>query len=102
MSVPTATIEPSTRKATMTTTFDNKVEILAEIFVDENPEWDNYRKFHNLGLPYAYGVVMGYFEPTEGVTRFIEQTWDWTIADHKIEDKGFESFEDLLLAIQQA
>jgi len=82
----------------METSFDNKCEILAEIFLDykDDEEFDDFRKYNDLGLPLAYAIAKGIVSKTGKAETFINETFDLLLAGLDLEDTGFESIEDLL------
>jgi hypothetical protein len=80
----------------MATTFDNKVSILVEVLQNEEPQWQDFINYNNLGLPFAYGVQRGWFPAGEDVTRLIEKTFDILLQVLDIEtDTGFEELEEM-------
>ena len=81
----------------MATAFEDKVSILVEVLQNEDPQWQEFINFNNLGLPYAYGVQRGFFPAGEDVTRLINRTFDILLEVMGIEeDGGFDTFQDLL------
>lgn len=81
----------------MATAFEDKVSILVEVLQNEEPQWQEFINFNNLGLPYAYGVQRGFFPAGEDVTRLINRTFDILLEVLSIEeDGGFETLQDLL------
>lgn len=80
-----------------TTAFEDKVSILVEVLQNEQPEWQEFINYNNLGLPFAYGVQRGWFPAGEDVTRLINKTFDILLEVMGIEeDGGFDTFQDLL------
>lgn len=80
-----------------TTAFEDKVSILVEVLQNEEPQWQEFINFNNLGLPYAYGVQRGFFPAGEDVTRLINRTFEILLEVLSIEeDGGFETLQDLL------
>jgi hypothetical protein len=80
-----------------TTSFENKVGILAHLFLHYADE-DNLKDFveyNDLGLPFAYGVQtkMITLEPTG--KAFVEEAFDLLISALGIEDTGFDSWDDI-------
>jgi hypothetical protein len=80
----------------MATTLENKISILVEVLQNEEPKWNEFINFNNLGLPYAYGVQRGFFPAGDDVTRLIEKTFGVLLQVLSIdEDRGFETLEEM-------
>ena len=83
----------------METSFDNKCEILADIFINyrDDEEFTDFREYNDLGLPLAYAIANGIVSKTSKAETFIGETFALLLAGLGIdEDTGFESIEDLL------
>jgi hypothetical protein len=82
----------------METSFDNKCEILADIFINyrDDEEFTDFREYNDLGLPLAYAIANGIVSKTSKAETFIGETFDLLLAGLDLEDTGFESIEDLL------
>lgn len=81
------------------TTYEDKVSILAELWIDYRND-ENYQEFfeyNDLGLPLAYAVDNAIVESTEVAAKYIEETFDLLLSALDIEeDHGFESIDELL------
>jgi hypothetical protein len=82
----------------METSFDNKCEILADIFINyrDDEEFADFREYNDLGLPLAYAIANGIVSKTSKAETFIGETFALLLAGLDLEDTGFESIEDLL------
>lgn len=83
----------------MTTTFENKASILADIWIQYRGEdvWEDFIEYNDMGLPLAYAVANGLATVETIGQKFIEETFDILLAEFDItEDIGFESLQDVL------
>ena len=82
----------------MTTTFDNKANILADLWVsyrtDEN--FADFIEYNDLGLPLAYAYANGIVELEDKAKEFIEEAFQLLLAGLSQEDTGFDTLEQLL------
>ena len=81
---------------TSTTSFDNKVKIIAELSKTKNERAKDFGEYANIGVPLAYLYEMGYVEVTEKFTKEIEDTFWEFLADCSIPDTGFTSLAEIL------
>jgi hypothetical protein len=82
------------------TTFENKCEILADIWLNyrDDAEFTDFIEYNDLGLPLAYAISSGIVESTDRAKSFIEETFELLLAGLEIEDTGFEDLEEVLEA----
>jgi hypothetical protein len=84
----------------MTTTFfENKADILAELWLDyrDNTEFTDFIQYNDLGLPLAYAFANGIIDkPTPMLEQFINETFSLLLAGLSVEDVGFEVLDDIL------
>jgi len=82
----------------MTTDFSNKISILAELWMNyrEDDHLDDFMEYNDLGLPLAYLLMNEIVLATEQSVIYIEETFDLLLSALSIEDKGFESLDELL------
>jgi hypothetical protein len=82
----------------MTTTFSNKCEILADLWLNyrDDEEFKDFVEYNDLGLPLAFFISNEMVEPKERATTFINETFDLLLAGIGIEDTGFENLDELL------
>jgi len=82
----------------MATTFDNKANILAELWIsyrtDEN--FADFMEYNDLGLPLAYAYANGIVELEDKAKSFIEEAFDLLLDGMNQEDTGFDTLEQLL------
>lgn len=96
--------EPLLHKVTVTivpntpTSFDTRVEILAEFYTnystDEN--WETFAKENDLGLPLAYSLHNNIISNNQQVVRLVNETFDNLLAETGIEDTGDTSLDEIL------
>jgi hypothetical protein len=82
----------------MTTDFSNKISILAELWMNyrEDDHLDDFMEYNDLGLPMAYLLMNEIVLPTEQSVIYIDETFDLLLSALSVEDKGFESLDELL------
>ncbi len=81
------------------TTFDNKTQILADLWLNYkgDTEFADFIEYNDLGLPLAYAISAGIVPATDRAREFVEETFALLLAGMDItEDTGFESLDDLL------
>ena len=81
------------------TTFDNKCNILSELWVDYRDEADlqDFISYNDLGLPLGFLVSENLATPSQRAKDMIEETFVLLLASLEVEDAGFESFDELML-----
>lgn len=84
----------------MTTDFSNKISILAELWMNyrEDDHLDDFMEYNDLGLPLAYLLMNEIVLATDQSVIYIDETFDLLLGALSIEDKGFESLDELLAA----
>jgi hypothetical protein len=83
----------------MTTSFNNKAIILADLWADykHEDEFKDFIEYNDLGLPLAYMISNEIVKPTVIAERFVNETFELLLAALEIpEDTGFETLDDLL------
>jgi hypothetical protein len=82
----------------MTTDFSNKISILAELWMNyrEDDHLDDFMEYNDLGLPLAYLLMNEIVLATEQSVIYIDETFDLLLSALSVEDKGFESLDELL------
>lgn len=88
----------------MTTTFANKVNILADLWLNyrEDDEFTDFIEYNDLGLPLAYAYANGILTQIEGQAEmFIDEAFSLLLAGLEIEDEGFDSLDHLLGASEE-
>jgi hypothetical protein len=82
----------------MTTTFDNKANILADLWVSyrNDVNFSDFIEYNDLGLPLAYAYANGIVELEDKAKEFIEEAFQLLLAGLNQEDTGFDTLEQLL------
>jgi hypothetical protein len=85
----------------MTTTFENKTSILADVWLNyrNDTEFVDFIGYNDLGLPLAYAISESIVDTTELATNFVNETFDLLLAGLGIEDKGFEHLDDVMSSV---
>jgi len=94
----TAAKPAKSRKKKTPTSFENKLAILADLWLNHryDEQFLDFVEYNDLGLPLAYAVSEGIVTSTDVAEGFISETFDLLISGMGIdEDTGFESMEDL-------
>jgi hypothetical protein len=85
----------------MATTFSNKCDILAELWLNykDDEDFAEFVKYNDLGLPLAYVLATEIVEPTPKAEAFVNETFDLLLAGLSTEDteEGFSSLDDVIL-----
>lgn len=81
-----------------TTPFSNKIEILADLWMNyrDDDDFRDFFEYNDLGLPLAYLLNSKVVETTPMAEGFINETFDLLLAGMETEDTGFENLDDLL------
>jgi hypothetical protein len=79
-------------------TFENKITILAELWMNYRDDEDlqDFVEYNDLGLPLAYFLVNEIVLPTSQSELYINETYDLFIASLQVADKEWESLDELL------
>ena len=78
--------------------FQNKITILSELWMNyrDDQELEDFINYNDLGLPLAYFLMNEIVLPTEQSEVYINETYDLLIASLTVEDKQWESLDELL------
>ena len=78
--------------------FQNKITILAELWMNyrDDQELEDFINYNDLGLPLAYFLMNEIVLPTEQAEVYINETYDLLIASLTVEDKRWESLDEML------
>jgi hypothetical protein len=81
------------------TTFDNKCNILAELWIDyrEDPEFEDFVSYNDIGLPLAFMAAEGLVSLTDTARSLINESYTLLLTSMEIEDTGFDTLDDLML-----
>jgi hypothetical protein len=87
----------------MATTFDNKTQILADLWLNyrQDEGFADFVEYNDIGLPLAYAVANGIVKTTDVATRFIDETFDLLLASLGFEDLTFEDLDELLGSVDE-
>ena len=79
-------------------TFENKITILAELWMNyrDDAELEDFIEYNDLGLPLAYLLMNEIVLPTSQSEIYINETYDLFIASLTVEDKEWTSLDELL------
>ena len=82
------------------TTYEAKCEILGELWIQykHDEEFEDFIEYNDLGLPLAYAISGGIVHSTPIAENFIEETFELLLSGLEMEDEGFDSLEDILIA----
>jgi len=83
----------------MNTTFENKAEILADLWLNYKSDeaFEDFIEYNDLGLPLAYAFANQIVAKTDKLEKFIDETFDLLLSALEVEeDTGFESLDELL------
>jgi hypothetical protein len=78
--------------------FENKITILAELWMNyrDDEGLQDFVEYNDLGLPLAYFLTNEIVLPTPQSELYINETYDLLIASLTVEDKQWESLDELL------
>ncbi len=78
--------------------FENKVTILAELWMNyrDDEALQDFVEYNDLGLPLAYFLMNEIVAPTDQTHIYINETYDLLIASLTVEDRQWESLDELL------
>jgi hypothetical protein len=62
----------------------------------EDDHLDDFMEYNDLGLPMAYLLMNEIVLPSEQSEVYINETFDLLLSALSIEDKGFQSLDELL------
>jgi hypothetical protein len=79
-------------------TFENKITILAELWMNYRDDEDlqDFLDYNDLGLPLAYLLMNEIVLPTSQSEIYINETYDLLIASLTVEDREWQSLDGLL------
>jgi len=81
------------------TTFDNRCNILAELWVDYREEEDlkDFVSYNDLGLPLAFAIAEDLAKPNPRAVEIINETFDMLLMSLEVEDNGFQNLDELMV-----
>jgi hypothetical protein len=83
------------------TTYAAKCRILGAIHIEYKKDhgFSNFAEMNDLGIPLAYFISAGIVETTPEAMGYINETWLDFLITIGLEDIGFETMPDVLLAL---
>jgi hypothetical protein len=85
------------------TTYENKYNILAEIWLGyrQDEQFTDFVEYNDLGLPLAYAIANRIVPSSDKAKVFVEETFALLLAGLEIEeDTGFETMDDVLSSVE--
>ena len=88
--------------ATAGNTFENKVTILAELWMNyrDDEQLKDFIEYNDLGLPMAYFLMNELVLPTQQSEVYINETYNLLLASLGADDVEYESLDELLGAAE--
>jgi hypothetical protein len=82
--------------------FDNKVSILAELWMNyrDDEQLKDFIEYNDLGLPMAYFLMNELVLPTQQSEIYINETYNLLLASLGVDDVEYESLDELLGAAE--
>jgi len=79
-------------------TFENKITILAELWMNYRDDEDlqDFVEYNDLGLPLAYFLMNEIVLPTSQSELYINETYDLFIASLQVADREWKSLDEVL------
>ena len=86
----------------MMTNFTSRVTILAELWMNyrEDDQLIDFIEYNDIGLPLAYLLTNEIVLPTNEATIYIDETFNLLLASLGLEDRGFESLDEMLGSVE--
>lgn len=81
------------------TTFENKCNILSELWMDyrDEPDFKDFVSYNDLGLPLGFLISENVVTPNPRAKDMIEETFVLLLATLEVDDAGFTTLEELML-----
>ena len=88
--------------ATAGNTFENKITILAELWMNyrDDEQLKDFIEYNDLGLPMAYFLMNELVLPTQQSEVYINETYNLLLASLGADDVEYESLDELLGATE--
>jgi len=82
----------------MATTFSNKCAILSDLWMNyrDDEGMQDFVEYNDMGLPLAYFIDSDIVTPKDQARMFVEETFNLLLGALDIEDKEFESLNQML------
>lgn len=80
-----------------TTSFSNKCEILADIWLNhrEDPDLKDFIEDNDIGIPLGYILSEKLAEPIAESVKYIEQTFSLLLTKLELDDLGWNYFDEM-------
>lgn len=87
----------------LSTTSEAKADILGDLWVGyrDKETFTDFIEYSDLALPLAYCISNKIVDATPKAQMFIDESWSLLLEALGVEDEGFDTFEDLLIASGQ-
>lgn len=87
----------------MPNNIENKVSILSELWMNfrDDSSFKDFIEYNDLGLPLAYIILNDLADMNDKTGMYIEETYNLFVAALDIEDKEWESLDQMLEAASQ-
>lgn len=84
------------------TPYETQCDILSDLWIEykNDKEFEDFIQYNDLGLPLAYAISNGIVSSTDLAKSFITETFSVLLGGFDIEDTGFDSLEDIIVATQ--
>lgn len=81
------------------TTFENRCNILGELWIDYRDEEDleEFITYNDLGLPLAFSIAEDLVKPTPRAVEMINESFNMLLISLEVEDNGFETLDELMV-----
>jgi hypothetical protein len=82
----------------LTTLPQKKITILSELWMKYRDEeaFQEFMEYNDIGLPLSYFIDSGIVEPSPRADLYLSETFDMLLASLELEDKGFETLDEML------
>ena len=79
---------------------ENKISILSELWMNfrDDSSFKDFIEYNDLGLPLAYIILNDLADMNDNTIMYIDETYDLFVAALDIEDKEWESLDEMLAA----
>lgn len=80
------------------TPLETKAKILADLWINygQDPDFEDFFAYHDLGLPLAYAFDNGILIANEKTIGFIDETFEALLSGLELADSGFEDLQEVL------
>lgn len=84
----------------ISTPYSDKCSILGDLWIEykNDEQFQDFIEYNDLGLPLAYAIAGGIVESSPIAEGFITESFDLFLSALELEDEGFETLQDVLIA----